>query len=103
MLHVAGLPQARIAAIEGISERSVRTICGEAPIEDPRDLGWARERGVGRPSVVEVWREQVVAVLAAEPALPTMEILHRLRGLREVPVSGLFVVAECRLLLIRHH
>jgi transposase len=80
VLHAAGLPQARIAAIEGISERSVRTICGEAPIEDPRDLGRARERGVGRPSVAEPFRDRVVAVLAAEPTLPTTEVLHRLRG-----------------------
>jgi transposase len=80
VLHAAGLPQARIAAIEGISERSVWTICGEAPIADPRDVAQARERGVGRPSVVEACRQQVAAVLAAEPALPTVEILHRLRG-----------------------
>src|SRR5205814_503666 len=45
------------------------------------DLLQAGERGVGRPSVVEPWRARLVAVLAAEPALPTMEILHRLRGL----------------------
>ena len=51
VLRAAGLPQARIAAIEGISERSVRTICNEAPIEELRDVGQARERGVGRPSV----------------------------------------------------
>jgi transposase len=79
VLRAAGLPQARIAAIEGISERSVRTICDEAPIQDPRDVAQARERGVGRPSVAEPFRERVAAVLAAEPTLPTMEILHRLR------------------------
>jgi transposase len=81
VLRAAGLPQVRIAAIEGISERSVRTICGEASIEDPRDVAQARERGVGRPSVSAPFRDRVVAVLAAEPGLPTMEILHRLRGL----------------------
>ncbi len=81
VLRAAGLPQARIAAIEGISERSVRTICDEAPLEDPRDAVQARERGVGRPSVVEPWRERLAAVLVAEPRLPTVEILHRLRGL----------------------
>lgn len=80
VLRAAGLPQGRIAAIEGISERSVRTICGEAPIVDPRDVAQARERGVGRPSVAAPFRDRVVAVLAAEPKLPTMEILHRLRG-----------------------
>ncbi len=79
VLRAAGLPQARIAAIEGISERSVRTICGEAPMADPRDALQARARGVGRPSVVAEWRERVAAVLAAEPTLPTVEILHRMR------------------------
>lgn len=79
VLRAAGLPQARIAAIEGISERSVRTICNEAPIEELRDVGQARERGVGRPSVSAPFRERVAAVLAAEPTLPTMEVLHRLR------------------------
>ena len=64
VLRAAGLPQARIAAIAGISERSVRTICGEAPIEDPRDVVEASARGVGRPSVVEAWRERVAAVVA---------------------------------------
>ena len=79
VLRAAGLPQVRIAAIEGVSERSVRTICGELPIVDPRDVAQARERGVGRPSVAAPFRERVAAVLAAEPTLPTMEILHRLR------------------------
>ena len=64
VLRAAGLPQARIAAIEGISERSVRAICDEATIEDPRDVVQARARGVGRPSVVEAWRERVAAVVA---------------------------------------
>ena len=82
VFRAAGLPRTRIAGIEGISERSVRTICGEAPVEDPRDVGQACERGVGRPSVVEEWRERVATVLAAEPTLPTVEILHRLREQR---------------------
>jgi transposase len=80
VLRAAGLLQTRIAAIEGISERSVRTICGEAPIKDLGDVAQARERGVGRPSVVEEYRDRIAAVLAAEPKLPTVEILHRMRG-----------------------
>lgn len=81
VLRAAGLTQARIAAIERISERSVRTICGESPIEDPREAPRASERGVGRPSVSAPWRDRVVAMLAAEPGLPTMEVMHRMRGL----------------------
>jgi transposase len=79
VLRAAGLPQARIAAITGISERSVRNICEEAPIEDPRDVARARERGVGRPSVVAPWRGPLAALLETEPKLKTVEILHRLR------------------------
>ena len=47
MLRAAGLSQAQIAVIEGISECSVRKICGGSPIVDPRDVALARERGSG--------------------------------------------------------
>jgi transposase len=81
VLRAAGLTQARIAAETGISERSVRTICVEPTIEELVDVVRARERGVGRPSVVEPFRDPLAAVLEAEPRLKTVEILHRMRGL----------------------
>src|SRR5213596_3733110 len=80
VLRAAGLTQQRIAAEAGISERSVRTICAESTIEELVDVVRARERGVGRPSVVEAFRERLVAVLEAEPRLKTVELLHRMRG-----------------------
>jgi len=70
----------RIASETGIPLRSVKRIVKEAAIEDPGDVATAKERGVGRPSVVEPFREELVAILEAEPKLPTVEILHRLRG-----------------------
>src|SRR5437899_12967516 len=81
VLRAAGMTQQRIAAETGISERTVRTICAEPTIEELVDVVRARERGVGRPSLVAAYRERIVDVLAVEPKLPTVEILHRLRGL----------------------
>ena len=48
VLWSAGLPQARIAAIEGISERSVRTICG------------ARDALGDSPDIIDIQPAQVV-------------------------------------------
>ena len=79
VLRAAGKTLKQIVAETGVSQRSVQRIELERPLETVADLLQARERGVGRPSVAAPWRERVVAVLAAEPALPTMEILHRLR------------------------
>lgn len=81
VLRAGGKTLRRIATETGIPLRSVKRIVGESAIEVPGDVMSARERGVGRPSLVEAYRDRIVAVLAAEPKLPTVEILHRLRGL----------------------
>ena len=80
VLRAAGKTLKQVVAAAGVSQSSVQRIERERAIEQPADLLQAGERGVGRPSVVEPWRDRLAAVLAAEPALPTMEILHRLRG-----------------------
>jgi len=79
VLRAAGKTLKETAAAVGVSQRSVQRIELERPLETVADLLQSGPRGVGRPSVAGPWRERVVAVLAAEPALPTMEILHRLR------------------------
>jgi transposase len=81
VLREAGLTLRRIATETGIPLRSAKRIVREPRIAEPGDVATALERGVGRPSVVERHREAIVAVLAAEPKLPTVEVLHRLRGL----------------------
>ena len=81
VLRAGGKTLRRIAAETGISLRSVKRIVHESSIEKPADVVSARARGVGRPSRVEAYRERIADVLAAEPKLPTVEILHRLRGL----------------------
>jgi transposase len=82
VLRGAGKTLKQVVAAAGVSQSSVQRIERERAIEQPADLLQAGERGVGRPSVVEPWRDRLAAVLAAEPTLPTVEILHRLRGER---------------------
>jgi len=59
----------------------VKRIVQEQAIEKPDDVASAKERGVGRPSVVDPFHAELLAVLAAEPKLPTVESLYRMRGL----------------------
>jgi transposase len=79
VLRAAGKTLKQIVAETGVSQSSVQRIGLEPPLETVADLVRVGRRGVGRPSVAEPWRERVAAVLAAEPRLPTVEILHRLR------------------------
>ena len=79
VLRGAGKTLKQIVAETGVSQSSVQRIGLEPPLETVAELVRAGQRGVGRPSVAEPWRERVAAVLAAEPRLPTVEILHRLR------------------------
>ena len=81
VLRAGGKTLRRIATETGIPLRSVKRIVRESPIEESGDVESAKARGVGRPSVVEEYRERIVDVLATEPKLKTIEILHRLRGL----------------------
>jgi len=79
VLRAAGKTLKQIVADTGVSQSSVQRIERERAIAEPGDLLQACARGVGRPSMVEPWRERLAAVLAAEPELETLEILHRLR------------------------
>jgi transposase len=77
----AGHAQAETAPRVGVSLSSVQRILHEGPIGGPQGGPTAKSRGVGRPSVVEEFRAAVADLLAAEPALPTVEVLHRAREL----------------------
>ena len=86
VLRAAGKSVRQIVEETGLSRRSVQRIGRERGIETPSDLLTAQARGIGRPSVVETWRDQLAALLEAEPDLPTVEILHRLRD-RDTPAA----------------
>jgi len=81
--HMSALdrPHADIAAAvtrtssEAVSARSVRRVLSE-PVPT---LGALAERGPGRPSTVEAWRERVATELEREGDLATTELLRRAR------------------------
>lgn len=80
LLLAAAVPQERIAALTGVSVRTIRRIgrepAGPAPPEPGAKPRWA---GPERPSVVAAYREAVADMLAAEPRLKSLEVLRRLR------------------------
>lgn len=79
VLRAAGHSFRAIARQTGVSKRSVRRICHEAPIAKAEPTAVAQTSAAGRPSVVEPFRDRLAALLAAEPNLPTVEVLHRLQ------------------------
>jgi len=78
-LGSADLTREEIARSVNVSRRSVQRILHERAIDGLASPPTAKSRGVGRPSQVEAFREAVAAVLAEEPSLPTVEVLHRVR------------------------
>lgn len=79
-LRQAGRSVAEVAAQVGVSPRSVKRIAAEPPITSLDSAPTPTSRGVGRPSMVAAFEPFVAELLASEPALATVEVLHRLRG-----------------------
>lgn len=75
----AGFSHRQVAKKTGVSKRSVTRIAQESPVEAIEETGVASERRIGRPSVVGTFRAAAEEILAEEPELPTVEVLHRLR------------------------
>jgi transposase len=79
ILLKAGHSQPEVARLSGVGLRSVRRIANEAPVVDVDDAAEREKRRIGRPNVVENFREQVEAILKQEADLPSLEILRRVR------------------------
>lgn len=79
VLLAAGFSQRQVAKTTGVSKRSVTRIADEDPVKAIAETGVAASRRVGRPSTVADFREVIAESLREEPALPTVELLHRLR------------------------
>lgn len=75
----AGFTHRQVSRETDVSKRSVTRIAQEPALEGLDDVGVERTRQVGRPSGVGEFREATQATLDAEPDLPTVEILHRLK------------------------
>jgi len=80
-LRQAGHTLEEIAASVGVGKSSVQRILKEPPITSPESAPTPASRRIGRPSRVEAFQGDVERILEAEPLLPTVEVLSRLRSL----------------------
>jgi len=78
-LRGAGLGVEGVAGHAEVSQRTVERVSAEEPIQDVHAAEAARRAGLGRPSKVDPFREQIAAWLSAEPELQGIAILQRLK------------------------
>jgi len=79
VLRKAGHTQAEVATLAGVSEREVRRVEQEPPVENLDPMVERQHRGIGRPSKAEPFRDRIAALLKEQPDLLTVELLRRMR------------------------
>jgi transposase len=79
VLLKAGLPQAEVARLAGVSLRTVQRIQIEPVIASVDDEAERERRPIGRPSKAEPFRKFVLELLSEDPELMSLEILRRAR------------------------
>ena len=79
VLRRAGHTWKEIAALSGVSVRTVRRIAVETAITTIDNAAERARRDVGRPSKADAFRDVLVQALTEEPTLRSVELLHRAR------------------------
>jgi transposase len=79
VLRRAGHTWKEIAALSGVSVRTVRRIAAEADIATIDNAAERARRQVGRPSKADEYRDVLGQALTEEPTLRSVELLHRAR------------------------
>jgi transposase len=79
VLRRAAHTWSEIAALSGVSEKTARRIANEDPISTVDNAAERARRQVGRPSKAEAYRDVLVQALIEDPALRSVELLHRAR------------------------
>ena len=79
LLRRAGHTWKAVAALSGVSVRTVRRIAVETEITTIDNAAERARREVGRPSTADAYREVLVKALTEEPTVRTVELLHRAR------------------------
>ncbi len=80
VLLAAGHGPAEVAELRKVAARTVHRIAKESAVVHVDDAAERRSRRVGRPSQLEAFRTLVADTLAAEPLLPSVGVLHRVRA-----------------------
>jgi transposase len=79
VLRRAGHTWKEIAALSGVSVRTVRRIAAQAAITTIDNAAERARRQVGRPSKAATYRDMLAQALTEEPTLRSVELLHRAR------------------------
>jgi transposase len=79
ILLKAGHPKTEVARVAGVSLCSVKRIAEETPVVHVDDAAEREKRRIGRPSIVEHFREIIVKILEEKSDLPSLDILRRVR------------------------
>ena len=77
VLRKAGHNATEVAALAGVSRRSVCRVEAEVPVTAVDTAAEIERRGVGRPSTAKSLRGFVLELLAAEPTLLSLQLLRR--------------------------
>lgn len=77
VLRRAGHTLTEVAQLSGVSVRTVQRVVEEDAITTIDNAAERARREVGRPSTAEAFREVLVQALTEDPALKSVELLHR--------------------------
>jgi len=79
VLRRAGHTWKEVAAISGVSVRTVRRVAEEAAVTTVDNAGERARRQVGRPAKADAFGEVIVRALTEDATLRSVELLHRAR------------------------
>jgi transposase len=79
VLRRAGHTWDQVAVLTGVSVGTARRVAAEAGVTTVDNAAERARRQIGRPSTAEGYREVLVQALTEQPAVKSVELLHRAR------------------------
>jgi transposase len=79
VLRRAGHTWAQVASLTGVSVGTARRVAAEEAVTTVDNAAERAQRQIGRPSKAEPYRDVLVQALTEDPALRSVELLHRAR------------------------
>jgi len=79
VLRRAGHTWAQVAELTGVSVGTARRVAAEDGVTTVDNAGERARRQIGRPSKADAYREVLAQALTEQPALKSIELLHRAR------------------------
>jgi transposase len=79
VLRRAGHTWAQVAALAGVSVGTARRVAAEDGVTTVDNAAERERRQIGRPSQADAYREVLVEALTEQPAVKSIELLHRAR------------------------